>query len=272
MNQPHFQHDVLIIGSGAAGLTLALHLAQTIRVAVLSKSSLTEANTFYAQGGVAAVLSKEDSNEDHINDTLKAGDGLCHDETVRYTVENGPAAIQWLIDQGVAFTKSASSALDTGKQASTDHPPIEASDFHLTREGGHSHRRVIHAADATGIAISNTLIQRVKEHPNIDLYENRVAIDLITTSKVGLPGKQCLGAYVLNSSGTGPQTIEVFQAGSTVLASGGASKAYLYTSNPDVATGDGIAMASGGLGAVSPIWNLTSSTQPACSTPMHAPS
>ncbi len=230
MSPQLYKHDVLIIGSGAAGLTLALHLAQTTRVAILSKSSLTEANTFYAQGGVAAVLSKDDSNEHHIADTLRAGADLCHEEAVRYTVEHGPAAIQWLIDQGVAFTKSASS-----------------SDFHLTREGGHSHRRVIHAADATGIAISNTLIQRVKEHPNIDLFENRVAIDLITSAKIGLPGKQCLGAYVLNlsddaSTGYG-HPIEVFQTGATVLATGGASKAYLYTSNPDVATGDGIAMA-----------------------------
>jgi len=220
------QHDVLIIGCGAAGLTAALHLAPQCKIAVLSKGGLNAANTYYAQGGIAAVLDKEDSMNAHIQDTLTAGAGLCHEKTVRYTVENGPASIQWLIDKGVNFTGT---------------PKADGSiDYHLAQEGGHSHRRVIHAADATGKAISNTLTQRVQQEKNIVIFENRVAIDLITLAKLSLPGNQCLGAYILNTD-TGK--VETHLARFVILATGGTSKAYLYTSNPDIATGDGIAMA-----------------------------
>lgn len=222
----YFTHDILIIGSGAAGLTLALHLAPSAKVAVLSKGELTAANTFYAQGGVAAVLDETDSTESHIQDTLIAGAGLCHEDAVRFTVENGPSSIAWLIEQGVGFSQET---LPDGRM-----------DYHLSKEGGHSHRRVIHAADATGYAISSTLIEQVKKQENIDLFESRVAVDLITTRKIKAEGKKVLGAYVLNLL-TGD--VDVFAAKCVILATGGASKAYLYTSNPDVATGDGIAMA-----------------------------
>nr|AMK59333.1 L-aspartate oxidase [uncultured bacterium UPO53] len=220
-------HDVLIVGSGAAGLTLALKLDPSLRIAVLSKATLSDASTYYAQGGVAAVLDETDSTDLHVADTLVAGAGLCHEDAVKFTVENGPEAIRWLIDQGVSFTLN------------DDEQP------HLTREGGHSHRRIIHAADATGRAISTTLVARVRECANVELMENRVAVDLITTQKsgqkAGLPGEnRALGAYVLNTT-TGE--VEVFRAKFVALATGGASKAYLYTTNPDIATGDGIAMA-----------------------------
>lgn len=220
------QHDVLIIGCGAAGLTAALHLAPHGKVAVLSKGGVNAASTFYAQGGIAAVLDKEDSMNAHIQDTLSAGAGLCHEKSVRFTVEHGPASIQWLIDEGVNFT---------GKTKADG-----SIDYHLTQEGGHSHRRIIHAADATGKAISSTLVERVQKEESINVFENRVAIDLITLAKLGLPGNQCLGAYVLNTQ-TG--LVETHLARFVILATGGTSKAYLYTSNPDIATGDGIAMA-----------------------------
>mgnify|MGYP003666009397 FL=1 len=224
-----FRYDVLIIGSGAAGLTVALRLPGDTRAALLSKGELTHASTYYAQGGVAAVLDGADSLESHVQDTHVAGGGLCHDDAVRFTVENGPAAIRWLIDQGVDFTR-----LD-----GVEDSPLP---YHLTREGGHSHRRIIHAADATGVAISSTLIERVKERDNVARFEHRVAVDLITQQHDGPNGKErrCCGAYVHNIK-TGET--DVFLARSVVLATGGASKVYLYTSNPDVATGDGIAMA-----------------------------
>jgi len=216
-------HDVLIIGSGAAGLSLALRLPPALRIAVLSKGSLTEASTYYAQGGVAAVLDETDSTEMHVQDTLIAGAGLCHLDAVEFTVENGPEAIRWLVEQGVRFT------LD------------EADHLHLTREGGHSHRRIIHAADATGYAISTTLVKRVRECANVELLEHRVAVDVITTQKLGLTGEnRAVGAYVLNKT-TGH--VELFRARFVILATGGASKAYVYSTNPDIATGDGIAMA-----------------------------
>ena len=221
-----FQHDVLVIGSGAAGLTLALKLAGSLRVAVLCKDVASGGSTFYAQGGVAGVLDSSDTIESHVNDTLAAGAGLCNEAVVRFTVSQSKACIDWLIEQGVPFTEDPDNQIN--------------GTYHLTKEGGHSHRRIIHAADATGRAISQTLIQRVNEHPNIELYEKRVAIDLVTREKLGLKGKGCLGAYVLNRRS---EAVELFQARFVVLASGGASKSYLYTSNPDGASGDGIAMA-----------------------------
>lgn len=221
------QHDVLIIGSGAAGLSLALKLADTANVAVLSKEALSEGATLYAQGGVSAVLDEHDSIESHVQDTLIAGAGLCDAEVVRFVVEQAHQSIDWLVDLGVDFTRSDA-------DAGTNSP------FHLHQEGGHSHRRIIHAADATGKAIETTLESRVRQHPNIDLYEHHIAVDLITTNKLSKPGNRCLGAYVLDIINN---NVSVFSAKNVVLASGGAGKAYLYTSNPDGCTGDGIAMA-----------------------------
>ncbi len=229
MPQQH-QYDVLIIGSGASGLSLALQLAGHARIAVLSKGPLAEGATFYAQGGVSAVLDTQDSTDSHVSDTLIAGAGLCREEVVRFVVEQGPESIRWLIKLGVDFTKI---------ESADGH-----SDYHLNREGGHSHRRIIHAADSTGRAIETTLENQVRAHPAIDLFEHHTAVDLITAAKLGQAGgpagDRCLGAYVYNQNSG---QVEVFAARSVVLASGGAGKVYLYTSNPDVSTGDGIAMA-----------------------------
>ncbi len=223
---PSFEHDVLVIGSGAAGLAVALNLPKDLRIAILSKTTLQSGSTLWAQGGIAAVYDDDDSVESHIRDTLKAGAELCHEDAVRFTVENGRAAIEWLISQGVQF--------DTYEHGSTNHK------FHLTKEGGHSHRRILHAADATGRALSGSLSDRALERDNIEIFEHRVGIDLITHRKLSLPGNRCVGAYVLNNE---TSHVELFRARFVVLATGGASKVYLYTSNPDVATGDGIAMA-----------------------------
>jgi L-aspartate oxidase len=219
-------YDVLIIGSGGAGLGLALKLADRARVAVLSKSSLTDASTYFAQGGISAVLDAHDSIESHIEDTLIAGAGLCDLGIVRLTVEHGKQCIDWLRRQGVPFTEERT---ETGQ-----------TQLHLHREGGHSHRRIVHAADATGKAVSLSLIEKARQHPQIELFEYHNAIDLITTSKLGLPGHRVLGAYVLD---TKRGKVVSVAAKATVIATGGASKVYLYTSNPLIATGDGIALA-----------------------------
>jgi L-aspartate oxidase len=219
-------HDVLVIGSGASGLSLALRLADHARVAVISKTALTESNTLYAQGGISAVLDAEDSIESHIQDTLIAGAGLCDPDVVRLVVSQGKECIDWLLERGVPFTEVESE--NGGHQ------------LHLTREGGHTHRRVVHAADATGLAVETSLEQHARAHPNIELFEHHNAVDLITARKLGGLEQRVLGAYVLDAKA---QKVKTFRARYVVLASGGASKVYLYTSNPDIATGDGIAMA-----------------------------
>jgi len=213
--------DVLIIGSGLAGLSLALKLADRRKVAVITKKSLLEGASSWAQGGIATVVSPSDTIAEHIQDTLIAGAGLCDEAATRFVVEHAKPALDWLISQGVPFTRDGSNGL------------------HLTREGGHSHRRIIHAADATGLAVQETIAARAKTHPNITLLEHYIAVDLITGRKLGHADDRCHGAYALNSLSDEVATIS---AGNTILATGGAGKVYLYTTNPDTATGDGIAM------------------------------
>ena len=222
-----YQHDVLIIGSGASGLSLALQLAESgdVRIAVLSKAAVNEGSTFYAQGGISAVLDNQDSIESHVEDTLIAGGGLCDPDIVKFVVENGKESIRWLIDIGVNFTRSTEA---------------DGYEYHLHQEGGHSHRRIIHSADSTGKAVETTLVSRVKAHANIDLYEFQTAVDLILGNKAGLASNRCVGAYVYDQKAG---KVNVFRAKTVILATGGAGKVYLYTSNPDICTGDGIAMA-----------------------------
>ncbi len=229
--------DILIVGSGAAGLTLALRVADAGRVTVLSKGDLREGATFYAQGGIAAVLDEADSIDSHVSDTLTAGVGLCHREIVEHMVSNSAAAVSWLVAQGVPFTTQAA-LQKTGNDQPATAP--ELSSLHLTQEGGHSHRRIIHATDATGKAVFETLQQRAIEHPNITLLEGCTAVDLITTANDSGKSRRCIGIYVLNQA---TRQVEAISARFVALATGGASKAYLYTTNPDGASGDGIAMA-----------------------------
>ncbi|MDO8264312.1 MAG: FAD-dependent oxidoreductase, partial [Gallionella sp.] len=218
------QFDTLIIGSGLAGLALAIKLAERQKVGLITKKSLLDGASSRAQGGIAAVLAEDDTLDAHIQDTLTAGAGLCDETVTRYVVEHGKAAIDWLIGQGVPFTRDGSSGMG----------------YHLTREGGHSRRRIIHTADATGLAVQETLAARVLKHPNITVLENHLSVDLITGRKLGLPDKRCYGAYALNCLSDEVITIA---AQNTILATGGTGKVYMYTTNPDTATGDGIAMA-----------------------------
>jgi L-aspartate oxidase len=217
-------YDVLVIGSGLAGMSAALRLAGRFKVALVTKHELLDGASSWAQGGIAAVMEGSDSVEDHVRDTHVAGAGLCHDDAVRFVVEHGRRAVEWLVAQGVPFTR------DDANQE----------ELHLTREGGHSHRRIVHAADATGSAVQKTLVGQVKTHPNIEVLEWHIAVDLITSRKVGVSGpNRALGAYVLDIRGGAVKTIA---ARFTILASGGAGKVYLFTTNPDTATGDGVAM------------------------------
>jgi len=220
-------YDILIAGSGGAGLSLALHLADNYKVAVLAKFALTECSTFYAQGGISAVFDDEyDSIESHIDDTLIAGAGLCDTEIVRLTVAQGRKSIEWLRQQGVNFTEEDTASGE--KQ------------LHLNREGGHSHRRIVHTDDATGKAVSLSLIERAQAHPNISLLEHHNVVELITTEKLGLSPQRICGAYVLNSKAG---RIKSIAAKVVVLATGGANKVYLYSTNPHISSGDGIALA-----------------------------
>lgn len=218
------QFDTLIIGSGLAGLTLALKLADHQRIGLITKRSLLDGASNWAQGGIAAVLSDQDTPDAHTQDTMTAGAGLCNEAATRYVVEHGKQAIDWLIDQGVPFTKDSDNEIG----------------YHLTREGGHDRRRIIHAADATGHAVQNTLINKLLKHPNITVLEDYMSVDLITGRKIGLTNNRCYGAYALD---TGTGMVMTIAAQHTILATGGSGKVYLYTTNPDTATGDGIAMA-----------------------------
>ncbi|MBF4179666.1 L-aspartate oxidase [Lelliottia nimipressuralis] len=224
---PELHCDVLIIGSGAAGLSLALRLASHQKVIVLSKGPMSEGSTFYAQGGIAAVFDETDSIASHVEDTLIAGAGIVDEHAAEFVASNARHCVQWLIDQGVLF--------DTHVQ------PNGEEGYHLTREGGHSHRRILHAADATGKEVETTLVAQARNHPNIQVLERCNAVDLIISDKIGLPGtRRVVGAWVWNRN---KETVETCQAKSVVLATGGASKVYQYTTNPDISSGDGIAMA-----------------------------
>lgn len=215
-----YNFDVVIVGSGAAGLSTALHLPTSTSVAILAKNNFEQYSSYFAQGGISAVLEPDDSVELHTEDTMIAGAGLCDEEVVSFTAAAGKQSIQWLSDLGMPFTRDRQEISDSG--------------LHLTREGGHSKRRVAHAADATGKALQQTLNAHVHEHSNITIFNQHIAIDLICTQG------QCQGLYALNRN---DQHVDVFSAQKIVLATGGASKVYLYTSNPDGSTGDGIAMA-----------------------------
>jgi L-aspartate oxidase len=216
---------VLVLGSGIAGLFYALRVAETASVAIVTKKRAADSATNWAQGGIAAVQGGDDSFDAHVRDTLVAGDGLCRPEVVRRVVERGPAMIDALLKLGADFDLSSAPA---------------PGGFDLTREGGHSHRRILHHRDATGREIERVLLSRARAHPNITLFEDHCGIDLLTSGRAGWGGPQrTIGAYVLGDDGE----VVPFQARVTLLATGGAGKVYLYTSNPDIASGDGMAMA-----------------------------
>ncbi len=216
--------DVIVIGSGLAGMSVSLRLAERgKRVALVTKQQLIDGASNWAQGGIAAPMADEDSTDNHVNDTIVAGAGLNDEAATRFVVEHAKDAIEWLVARGVPFTRDETSPLG----------------FHLTREGGHSHRRILHVEDATGHAVQLTLTEQVQRQSNITLFEHHIAIDLITGKRLGRDEQRCYGTYVLDKT-----TDEVLTIGApnTVLAAGGTGKVYLYTTNPDIATGDGVAM------------------------------
>jgi len=213
--------DVVIVGSGLAGLSAALHLAPTQRVAVITKRALSDGSSGWAQGGIAAVVGQGDTFDSHVDDTLIAGAGLSDPEATRFVVEHAPESIEWLRSLGVPFS-------------------LENGQLHLTREGGHSARRIVHVTDATGASVQQTLIEHVRRTPNITLFEHHMLVDLIVAGKIGLSPQRCLGLYALDET---RDEVVAFRAPHTILATGGAGKVYLYTTNPDTATGDGIAAA-----------------------------
>ena len=223
-----FRCDVLVLGSGIAGLFYALRVAELGTVAIVTKKRAADSATNWAQGGIAAVQDSDDSFEAHVRDTLVAGDGLCRPDVVQRVVERGPAMIDALLKLGADFDVSGET------------PARGRSNFDLGREGGHSHRRILHHRDATGREIERVLLSRARAHPNITLFEDHCGVDLLTTTKLGWESKpRAIGAYVLDADGE----VMPFQARVTMLATGGAGKVYLYTSNPDIASGDGMAMA-----------------------------
>jgi L-aspartate oxidase len=217
--------QALVLGGGLAGLGVALRLGEAgVRVKLIAKRGLTEGSSRYAQGGIAAVMASGDSVDAHVEDTLVAGAGLCNRESVEFIARNSKAAVDWLLEQGVGFTRDENS-----------------DDLHLTQEGGHSQRRIVHASDATGAEVMRALEAKVHACPNIDVHDHFIAVDLITSAKLGVPGaNRVLGVYAMDKQ---TDAVETLTADTVVLATGGASKVYLYTSNPDTSTGDGIAMA-----------------------------
>ena len=222
------QFDYLVLGSGIAGLSFALKVAPRGRVAIVTKKDRAESNTNYAQGGIAAVTSKEDSVDLHVRDTLKAGAGLCREDAVRTILQEGPARIAELIELGMQFSE---------REIPLSHG---ARELDLGREGGHSKRRILHAKDVTGREVERALLGAAAAQPNIAIFENHLAIDLLTSQKLGYVGSnRCLGVYVLDKAGG---QVETFAATVTLLATGGCGKVYLYTTKPDIATGDGVAM------------------------------
>lgn len=224
-NTMTYKYDFLVIGSGIAGLTFALSVAEHGSVAVVTKCRSNESATMYAQGGIAAVVSEADSFESHIADTINAGAGLCKSKVVEKIIREGPEQVRNLINWGVKFTRG------------------QKYPFALTKEGGHSHRRILHAGDMTGQEIERALLEAVSTHKNIDIFENHITVNLITMKQFDKKSRRdnrCIGAYVLEIDG---HRVKTFSANIVVLATGGAGKVYLYTTNPDIASGDGIAMA-----------------------------
>ncbi|MGD8730170.1 MAG: FAD-dependent oxidoreductase, partial [Gemmatimonadota bacterium] len=220
-----YEFDFLVIGSGIAGLFFAIRAAEAGRVGIVTKKRAADSATNWAQGGIAAVESTDDSFEEHVQDTLRAGAGLCDEDVVRFVVERGPKTIDALLSLGVEFDRATE--------------PGATSEFELGREGGHSQRRILHRADATGREIEQSLLARAHAHPNIELFENHCAVDLLTSKRAGVAGhNRALGAYALDSL-TG--RVDRMLAPITLLATGGAGKVYVYTTNPDIASGDGMA-------------------------------